>query len=188
MPVTVPEPLPASETDRVCVTSANVAVTAWSALIVTVHEPVPLHPAPDQPAKLEPDAADAVSVTDAPSPKLREHVLGQERPPPATTPLPVPVRDTAKVWVTGGGGGGALAVNVAVTERLALIVTVHEPVPLQPPPDQPAKLDPDAAFAVSVAFEPLLYECVHVPGHEIPEPVTLPEPLPARFTVRRCVA
>jgi hypothetical protein len=44
----------------------NVALTAWAELNVTVHVPVPLQPAPDQPLKDEPDAALAVSVTVAP--------------------------------------------------------------------------------------------------------------------------
>ena len=46
---------------------AKVAVTFWSLLIVTVQVAVPLHPPPDQPLKLEPDAAAAVSVTTVPA-------------------------------------------------------------------------------------------------------------------------
>jgi hypothetical protein len=45
----------------------NVAVTDWLALIVTVHVPVPLQPAPDQPPKLEPDPGEAVNVTAVPA-------------------------------------------------------------------------------------------------------------------------
>jgi hypothetical protein len=44
--------------------------------------------------------------------------------------------------------------NVAVTVLSALIVVWHEPVPEQPPPDQPAKVDPDAALALSVTCVP----------------------------------
>jgi hypothetical protein len=48
-----------------------------------------------------------------------------------------------------------LAVNVAVTPCSELIVTAHVPVPLQPPPDQPLKVEPDAGVAVSVTIVPL---------------------------------
>jgi hypothetical protein len=41
----------------------NVAVIDWAPLIVTVHVPVPLQPAPDQPAKCDPDAGVAVNLT-----------------------------------------------------------------------------------------------------------------------------
>jgi hypothetical protein len=44
----------------------NVAVTASSEPIVTVHELVPEQPAPDQPANVEPAAAAAVNVTIVP--------------------------------------------------------------------------------------------------------------------------
>jgi len=46
-------------------TTLNVAVTLLAAFIVTVQEPVPLQ-APLHPAKDEPEAADALSATDAP--------------------------------------------------------------------------------------------------------------------------
>ena len=42
--VTEPDPEPALVTVRVCVISVNVAVTDWSALIVTVQVPVPVQP------------------------------------------------------------------------------------------------------------------------------------------------
>jgi hypothetical protein len=45
----------------------KVAVTDWSKLIVTVHVPVPLHPPPDQPAKLEPELGEALNVTIVPA-------------------------------------------------------------------------------------------------------------------------
>jgi len=42
-----------------------------------------------------------------------------------------------------------------VTERAALIVTVHGLVPEQPPPLHPPNVDPLAAAAVSVTTVPL---------------------------------
>src|ERR1700761_7230464 len=44
----------------------NVAVTAWSALIVSMQVPVPEQPPPDQPANVAPEAGAAVSVTAVP--------------------------------------------------------------------------------------------------------------------------
>jgi len=44
---------------------SNVAVAEWSALIVSEQVPVP-EQSPDQPVKVEPDAAVAVSVTEVP--------------------------------------------------------------------------------------------------------------------------
>jgi len=46
--------------------------------------------------------------------------------------------------------------NVAVTTVVAFMVTVHGPVPEQPPPLQPVKVDPPAGAAVSVTTVPLL--------------------------------
>jgi hypothetical protein len=44
----------------------NVAVTLWAAVMFTTHVPVPLHDAPLQPEKVEPEDAVAVKVTLAP--------------------------------------------------------------------------------------------------------------------------
>ena len=63
--------------------SLNVAVTNVSALIVTTHEPVPLH-APDQPAKVELAARVAVSVTEVPS------AYGSLQSEPQEIPVPSP--------------------------------------------------------------------------------------------------
>jgi hypothetical protein len=45
--------------------------------------------------------------------------------------------------------------KVAVTAVAADIVTVHEPVPEQPPPLQPLKVEPAAGVAVNVTAVPL---------------------------------
>jgi hypothetical protein len=70
-PDTLPDPVPARATDRLCDGGGGllvkVAVTDWSKLIVTVHVPVPLHPPPDQPAKLEPELGEALNVTIVPA-------------------------------------------------------------------------------------------------------------------------
>jgi hypothetical protein len=58
-------PLPVAATVSVTVDETNVAVTLLAALIDTVQAPEPEH-APPHVLKAQPDAADGVSVTDAP--------------------------------------------------------------------------------------------------------------------------
>ena len=61
--------------------------------------------------------------------------------------VPVPALETDNVYVVTG------PVNVAVTVWAEFIVTVHVPVPGQPPPatDQPVKVDPEPGVAVAVS-------------------------------------
>ena len=77
--------------------AANVAVTAWSELIGTLHEPVP-EQAPVQPVKVEPLAGVAVSVTPVAAGYVALHVPGQLMPLPVTVPEPVPARLTVSAW------------------------------------------------------------------------------------------
>jgi hypothetical protein len=60
------------------------------------------------------------------------------------------------------------AVNVAVTARAALIMTVQAPVPVQPLPLQPAKVALPVGTAVNVTVVPLVYEATHVAPHAMP--------------------
>ena len=87
------------------------------------------------------------------------------------------------VTTGGGGGGGATATNVAVTERAAVIVTVHVLVPVQAPL-QPAKLEPALGAAVSVTVVPAKLSEQSapqlIPGGEL---VTVPAPVPVFVTV-----
>jgi hypothetical protein len=72
------------------------------------------------------------------------------------------------------------------------MVTTHVPVPLQPAPLHPLKVDPLVPEAVSVTTVPLLYDELQVPlvfpavaVHEMPagaEPI-VPEPVPLAATV-----
>ena len=64
-------------------------------------------------------------------------------PVPVTVPLPVPDLLTERVYSVGVD-----PVNVAVIVLLPSMVTVQLPVPEQPPPDQPVKVDPPAGLAV----------------------------------------
>ena len=68
-----------------------------------------------------------------------------------TVPEPVPVLETVSVYVAGG-----TVLKVAVTVVAAVTVTWQVPVPAQPPPDQPAKVEPAVAAAVRVTDVPLV--------------------------------
>jgi hypothetical protein len=61
-----------------------------------------------------------------------------------TVPLPVPAMPTVSVYW--------LSVKVAVTRLAAVIETAQVPVPLQPPPDHPANVEPVLALAVRVTL------------------------------------
>src|SRR5216117_4037851 len=176
--VTVPAPAPALETVSVKV-GVKVAVTVVAAETVTTHDPVPEHPPPFQPLKVEPAAGAAVSVTAVPLAKLAVHVAPQLIPAGAlvTVPLPAPASETVS---TRAG------VKVAVTVVAAEIVTTHDPVPEHPPPLQPPKVEPAAGAAVSVTAVPLAKLAAQVAPQSMPagELVTVPLPVPAGVTVR----
>ena len=61
----------------------------------------------------------------------------------------------------------------------ALSVTVHVPVPVQPPPLQPVNVDPAAGAAVKVTALPLANAAEHVAPHEMPTGLLVTVPLPA---------
>jgi hypothetical protein len=69
--------------------------------------------------------------------------------------------------------------NVAVTDVLAVSVTVHALVPVHAP-DQPANVDPLAAVGVSVTAVPLLKVALQVCPQLMPAGllVTVPVPVP----------
>ena len=158
----------------------KVAVTVVAAETVTVQVPVPVHPPPLLPVKVEPAAGVAVNVTAVPLVKLAEQVAPQLIPTGAlvTVPLPVPAGTTVRVKLC--------RVKVAVTVVAAESVIVHDPVPEQPPPVQPVKVEPAAAVAVSVTVVPLAKLAEQVAPQLIPtgELVTVPLPVPAGVTVR----
>jgi len=78
-----------------------------------------------------------------------------------------------------------LLLKVAVTVVAAVTVTEHPPVPLHPPPLQPANVEPSAAVAVNPTTCPLAKLAEHIGWHAIPAGalVTVPVPLPASVTV-----
>ena len=99
--VTVPLPLPALLTVSAKLGRLKVAVTVVAAETVTTQVPVPEHPPPLQPLKVEPMAGLAVSVTAVPLVKLAEQVAPQVIPAGklVTVPLPVPAGVTVRVKV-----------------------------------------------------------------------------------------
>src|SRR5439155_10551183 len=94
-----------------------------------------------------------------------------------TVPLPAPAGVTVKVKVC--------TVNVAVTVVAAESVTVQVPMPEQPPPLQPVKMEPAAGAAVSVTAVPLAKLAAQVAPQVMPAGllVTVPAPAPALETV-----
>src|SRR5687768_17347656 len=108
--VTVPVPPPDFVTlsAKLVVELLNVAVTVRAAVIETVQVLVPVH-APLQPAKVEPLAAAAVSVTEVPLAYGALQLPPQSMPPGAdvTVPLPAPdfEADNVKLLVPEGTNG-----------------------------------------------------------------------------------
>src|ERR1043165_6260140 len=88
-----------------------------------------------------------------------------------TVPAPLPALVTVS--------GNSRSRNVAVIVALEMIVIVHVPAPVQPPPDQPPKVEFVAGVAVSLTTWPKL-KGPRQPG---PQPlpggsdVTVPLPL-----------
>src|SRR5258707_4449456 len=159
----------------------KVAVTPTSAFSVAMQVPVPEHPPPDHPMKVDADAA-AESVTTVPELKFATHVDPQAIPAgdDVTVPEPKPALVTVSAKLPTG-----VRLKVAVTEVAALMVTVQPPVPLQPPPDHPAKKDPEVAAAESITTVPELKLATHVdPQEMLPgDDVTVPAPVPFLPTV-----
>ena len=70
-----------------------------------------------------------------------------------------------------------------MTVVAALSVTEQVPVPEQPPPLQPVKVEPAAGAAVKVTAAPLAYVAEQVAPHEIPAGALVTVPVPVLLTV-----
>jgi hypothetical protein len=124
-------------------------VTARAWVIVTWQVAIGPVQSPDQPVNADPAAWVAVSVTRVPSPKLAEHVDPQLIPAGLDVTVPLPAPALVTVSVCGKP-------KVAVTSRAWFIVTWHVVLVPEQSPDQPEKLDPPPAAAVSVTSVPSL--------------------------------
>jgi hypothetical protein len=132
-----------------------------------------------------PVVADAKRVIEVPDAKVAVHVAPQSIPAGELATLPVPpfwTLVTVSVNVPGGGGG-AEVLKVAVTVVFLLVLTAQEPVPVQPPPLQPAKTDPEAGSAVSVTVVFLENDPEQVVPQLMPLGLLVTVPLPAPFFV-----
>jgi hypothetical protein len=145
---TVPPPVPRVLTASVADEPLKFADTVRDVLIETVQvSAVPLQ-SPPHPAKTEPAAGVAVSVTDVPTGKaLDEQVTPQSMPVVSlrTRPLPVPERVTSSVGAD---------TKVALTLRAALMLRVHVGSRPAQSPDQPLKKAPGPGVAVKVTGVP----------------------------------
>ena len=81
--------------------------------------------------------------------------------------------------------GAVVSLNVAVTDLLKSMVTVHAPVPVHAPP-QPSKVDPLEAVAVRLTLELLAKLAMQVDPQSIPvgSLVTFPKPEPTLLTLK----
>jgi len=129
---------------------------------------------------VEPAEGAAVKVITVPLVKAWEQDAPQEIPAGELVTAPEPFPDFVTVSVKDD------CMKVAVTEVAAFMVTVQEPVPVQPPPLQPVNADPAAAAAVRVTDVPLVNEAEQVAPHEMPAGalITVPLPAPALDTVK----
>ena len=187
--MTFPDPVPCFCSVRVDTLTggSNVAVTARFALMSTEQAPAPEH-APPQPTNVEPPCGVAVRFTIVPVAKVALQVVEQAVIPGGSlSTIPRPAPDFVTVSVKEGGA----AVKVAVTVGLPTMATVQdEPGPLQPAPLNPSNVDPFVGAAVSVTVVPVGKSPAQIPGQEMPLGllVTVPLPVPPRFTVSRSVA
>jgi len=146
--VTVPLPVPVLVTLRAKDCWTKPAVTVVAAVSVTVQVPVPEQPPPVQPVKVELASGVAAKVTAVPLANAAEHVAPQVMPAGLLVTVPAPAPDLLTVNVKVG------IANVAVTVVPAFRVTVQVPVPEQPPPLQPEKVEPAAGVAVKITVVP----------------------------------
>src|SRR5436309_2100218 len=143
--------------------------------------PVPEQPPPLQPEKVDPAVGVAVKVTAVPLANGAEHVAPQAMPAGllATVPAPAPALVSVRVK--------DCTANVAVTEVAAFSVTMQVPVPEQPPPLQPVKVELASGVAVRVTAVPTVNEAEQAAPQEIPEGALLTVPLPVPRSEERRV-
>src|SRR5262249_37444869 len=144
---TLPWPVPPTVTESWCCSSSKVAVTDLAALIVTLQAPVPVQ-APPQPLNSEPGSALGVRSTSLPFSYSSSQSLPQLMPEGELAAVPRPLPGLETVSLNFG-----TALNSAVTDFAALIVTWQAPVPVQAPL-QPLNSEPASGVSVRVTTLP----------------------------------
>ena len=95
-------------------------------------------------------SGDAFNKTEVPAENEAEHVVPQLIPVGTLLTSPVPVPAALILIAYPGAGAGP---NVAVTASLAVMLTLHDPVPLQAPL-HPLKTLPDVGVAARLTEVP----------------------------------
>ena len=130
----------------------KLAVMVWSALEVNVQVPVPKQPPPLHPAKFDPEAAVAVSVTEVPSGKVATQfmvgVFGTSQSIPAGLLATMPLPEPAIIAISCGSRK-----NVAVTCLSETMSRMQGPVPVHAPL-HPVKCAPGGTTALRVTEVP----------------------------------
>src|SRR5436190_6532239 len=101
---------------------------------------------------------------------------------PGPVTEPGPLAETVSVRWTGGGGGFVRS-KFADTSRSARMVSLHHSPVLVHRPPQPENRESGAAVACNVTLVPPSKGSEQSPGHEMPGPVTVPDPDPPRVTL-----
>ena len=108
-------PPPAEEVPELSAPAGASKVAVTVAAVFTTQLPVPVHPLPLQPVKVDPPSAVAVRVTVVLLKKFALQIPPQSMPVGAETTFPVPVPPLRIVTVKDPGGGSTLKVAVTVT-------------------------------------------------------------------------
>lgn len=176
--VMVPPPLPPRMTLKAYSTGANVAVTLMAAIGVKTQGPVPVHPPPLQPVKMESASGVALNVMLEPEGTFAEHVKPQSMPAgdDETTPAPVPIFVT--VTETWRRSKFAVTVAAVINGTTHVVMPVHAPL-------QPVKTESLSGAAVRETEVPGAKSEAHVGPQVIPAgvEVMVPLPPPVRVTV-----
>jgi hypothetical protein len=177
---TVPLPLPPLLTVSVKRCTAKLAVTVLDPLIVTLQTAPLVESHPLQLTKVDPASGAAVRETAVPLPydAAQLEAFGPQLiPESADVTVPRPVPDLFTVSVDVG------VVNVAVTDRDALIVTVQVVPDAVSQPFHAEKTEPLSVVAVSVTDVFVVNDAEHVDPQLIPDGLDVTLPLPLRTTV-----
>ena len=122
------------------------AVTVAEVASDTAQGLVPEQPPPLQPTKVEPTSGVGVRVMLLPVATVSVQSAPHVMPVPVTVPVPVPVLVTVSTEVGPEKAASMMVSPVKTYEQV--------PVPLQPPPVHPMKVEPAVAVAVRVMAKP----------------------------------